>query len=357
MMYMKRCLTAGIIVFFIAFMSAASEYIKDARQIIHVSPDGTTTVVDPNYEDSGSISPDNPYINDLWDGNDSDRDNIPTINQSDDGTQDDSIEHDAPTDDADADGTEDNDNNDEDTGPDGDSSDEDIPSGTSGNDNHIDADDIFVLYNSEKLTQNQKPDNKSENGLTASLAKNESEGMQFVVRPSADITGAKITVSELRDSKGNRISNVEIYRQHYIQVSSGPSGLLAPGLYPDALIPIYDGSDSGFDNSRSNIDANKNQGYWITVTTSKNQPAGDYYGTVKFSCDQSKDITIPIRVTVWDFALPDKSSAQAAFMLTNTDYYTQFGISEHEAKVMYWEFSSNTAYHRDICRSATTQQV
>ena len=329
MICMKRYLTAGLILFFIAFMSAASEYRKDSRLIIHVPPDEPTTVDGMDDHDSDTVNPGGDY-DDSWNGNDTDWPDSPHTDHSDDESQDGQN----------GDGDSTTDNNDDDD-PDTDVED-DTPSGggpsDTQDDEHIDADDIFVLYNSEKLTQDQVPQHGSRDGLTASLAKNESEGMQFVIRPDADITGAKITVSDLRDARGNRISDVKIYRQHYIRISGGPKGLLAPGSYPDALIPIFDGSDGGFDNSESDIRANKNQGYWITITTTKNQPAGDYYGTVRFSYDQGEDITVPIHVTVWDFTLPDKSSAKTAFMLTNTDYYSQAGLSEYDTEVMYWEF-------------------
>jgi hypothetical protein len=49
----------------------------------------------------------------------------------------------------------------------------------------------------------------------------------------------------------------------------------------------------------------RNQPLWGEVTIPANQPPGLYQGTFSVQLAASNTVEIPVKLTVWDFALPD----------------------------------------------------
>ena len=209
---------------------------------------------------------------------------------------------------------------------------------------------ISILPNTVKLLQEAALPRNASRILTASMAKNEAEGMQFVLRAYEDLTNVKCTVSDLVNENGEMLEKVELFRQRYVSIKSQytSSSSVTAGKYPDALVPMFDGSDGGLDNTYCDVSQGNNQGYWITATAAKGQSAGVYTGTVTLTCDQfDAPVYIPMEVTVWDFEIPTKNSYTTAFALWYTEeYYYKNGncTSSSEAldiKKMYYEFFLN----------------
>ena len=198
---------------------------------------------------------------------------------------------------------------------------------------------LVIQTSSEKLERSVAPEKNKRTSLTAALAKNESEDMQFTVRFDKDITNATVHLSELKNPSGETLSDVTVYRQHYIQVVGQHDDSLGAGWYPDGMIPLLDGSDGRMATDKSTVKAGENQGYWITVTSAIGQTPGEYTGTLTFSCDQYDPCEIPVTVTVWDFELPEKSSLETAFDFWYWyDFYNDQGIYYQQANEMFWDF-------------------
>ena len=178
---------------------------------------------------------------------------------------------------------------------------------------------VFILTNAEKLRRDQEPEYTNKRKLTTSLAKNEQEGLQFVVNSNNEIKNLKIEVSELISGE-NRIGSeaISVYREHYIDVYLQPVPAVKPGFYPDALIPMkYD------DLNLCDVTPGNNQGYWINIKTTAQTAAGIYTGTVTLTHD-SGIIKLPVEVEVWNFTLPVENSFKTCFGLTSSAIWNQY---------------------------------
>ena len=206
-------------------------------------------------------------------------------------------------------------------------------------------DNVYIVSNAVKYLQDEEVPDTGADRLTARLAKNEAEGMQFIVKPNQTISNVKMTVSELKDGQGNQFAaeNVEAFRQYYIDTQpTSPEYESVSGMIPDALIPlVYEDLNS------VDVEAGKNQGFWITVTAPKDQPAGVYTGSVTLTYDGGVT-EIPVEVEVWDFELPDEPSFASAYGLWDSNawkYMTRLGATEgveyYDFVQQYYEFLLN----------------
>ena len=191
---------------------------------------------------------------------------------------------------------------------------------------------VRIVSNAEKFMQNASVAANDVKKLSAKLARNEGEGMQFLLQFDKAQTGVWFEISALTDGQGHTLTDVECYRQHYIEhkyTYSGPwhgstatsLGVFPLGMYPMGLVPI-DYEEKTWenyyeDNRKSDIAAGNLQGYWITVYSDLNQAAGTYTGTVTVHYDGGEDIRIPVEVEVWDITLPRERAVRSAFRYLN----------------------------------------
>ena len=191
---------------------------------------------------------------------------------------------------------------------------------------------VRIVSNAKKFMQNASVAANDVKKLSAKLARNEGEGMQFLLQFDKAQTGVWFEISALTDGQGHTLTDVECYRQHYIEhkyTYSGPwhgstatsLGIFPLGMYPMGLVPIdYEEKtcDNWYeDNRKSDIAAGNLQGYWITVYSDLNQAAGTYTGTVTVHYDGGADIKIPVEVEVWDITLPRERAVRSAFRYLN----------------------------------------
>lgn len=173
---------------------------------------------------------------------------------------------------------------------------------------------IYLLTNTEKYRKDEEISPTPETKLTATLAKNEGEGMQFVYRPDNAKKNVRVTISDLvLDGGTEKIEDVTLYYQYYHYISQDYVTGRGKGWYPDLLIPI---SGDCSDLNKLDIEENTNQGYWITFYSDKNQTPGLYKAEVTVEAEGDEPIKIPVEVTVWDFAVPEEHSFDAPYGVT-----------------------------------------
>ena len=140
--------------------------------------------------------------------------------------------------------------------------------------------------------------------LELAMARNEAEAVQLVVRPQDDLKGLKVQASSLR-SRGREIpaSAIEILRVAYVNVErpTDRTGLVA--AWPDPLPPLTKPLD---------LAAGQNQPLWIRVKAPTNAAPGTYKGELKLTA-AGWSATVPLRVQVFGFTLPDRMTCQTAF--------------------------------------------
>ncbi|MCK9222544.1 MAG: DUF6067 family protein [Limnochordia bacterium] len=164
---------------------------------------------------------------------------------------------------------------------------------------------VWVANNCQKILRDQLPPQERNMAINLEAAKNEYEGAQVIIRAmDSKLSNVSVSISDLVD-EGAVISSehISVYKQHYMQITT-PTTDFPPGWYPDALIPIT--ADSYFD-----VEAGVNQGVWLTVKIPKGIPAGSYEGTLNISGDSIEE-SLPIRLSVWDFELPDENHSKTS---------------------------------------------
>ena len=156
-----------------------------------------------------------------------------------------------------------------------------------------------------------------------SIARNEYESLQLVIRSPKEYKQLKIKVNPPTDQKGNKLENLEVgvigyvpvnYSSNYIndrvspawhqKIPFGPYGSDGwIGWWPDPILPFQSFDLSPF----------KTQPLWIELKVPKNGVPGDYSGQVQLINNGEVIKEIPFKVHVWNFELPDKSHMTAEF--------------------------------------------
>jgi len=151
-------------------------------------------------------------------------------------------------------------------------------------------------------------------------AKNESESFQVHVQAAATPVQLSVTVSDLTDETAGvtiaSAANVSVFREAYLNITtlSDANGTL--GMTPDALIPAIDPYVNEIRTAFPvTVPAGQTQSVWVDVLVPASAPSGYYTGTVTVSDGATKLATLPVRLAVWDFALPSTSSLRSGFGL------------------------------------------
>ena len=179
--------------------------------------------------------------------------------------------------------------------------------------------EIWSPLGTEKIYRDVAYAEKNGNGLDISMAKNEYESDQLIITcTSGKIRDYDLTVFDLTNSTGGRIAkeNISVFMQHYINVTkkNNFNNDYPTGYTPDALIPLELACAKG----ENTVGKGRNQGLYITVKTDVDTPAGTYTGTFELTVNGKKE-AVPVRVTVWDFAVPTQVNTMSCFMLNRND--------------------------------------
>lgn len=152
--------------------------------------------------------------------------------------------------------------------------------------------------------------------VSISVAGNEYESTQIIIRPDRNIRSLDVEVTDLTNG-GNVIpaDQIDIYWEHYIfidqnDIDNGERTGFTEGFYPDALVPI----DLRIEAGENMVRAGENQGIWLTVKTSAETPAGVYSGEVILKGDNHTE-TVPMYVRVFDFSLSSENHFMTAFAI------------------------------------------
>ncbi len=184
-----------------------------------------------------------------------------------------------------------------------------------------------------------KPLPKSEDqAIEICAARNEAEAAQLVVRPTVSLNGFTIRTEALTGPGAAVVpaKNIEVLKVGYVNVTKPTDKSSVPGLWPDPLPPLE---------GPINLEANKNQPFWIRVNIPRNMQAGTYTGQIKLSA-QNFNADVTLRVQVYDFVLPDQMTCTTAFGFSpeNVFRYQNISDEEHKRHVLekYWtNFSSH----------------
>ncbi len=189
-------------------------------------------------------------------------------------------------------------------------------SGNTGNEGYS----VWSTYNTMKVMQDSSLNGNYEQKaakITAKMAKNELESAQiFVTAGSKAISSFELVAADLWNEEGDVFpaSQVDIYAQKYIEITQKTINNYLEeyplGWTPDAIVPMEAYKEFG----ENKIEANCNQGITVDFLTTEDTPAGTYTGSFTLLLD-SETVRIPVSLTVWDFALPEKSAAESCVLI------------------------------------------
>jgi Carbohydrate family 9 binding domain-like/Domain of unknown function (DUF4091) len=189
---------------------------------------------------------------------------------------------------------------------------------------------VSVAGSTFKVRKSQAP--LAARSAVISAAKNEFEAFQILVTGPA--TGVVATASALSNGTAT-VGPVRLYREALIQIAnqSASDSIVAAGDWlPDALVPDVDeiygekrNAFVGFD-----VPAGETRAIWAEVRVPEAAAAGLYSGSVSVTFAEGS-ATVPVTLTVYDFALPTKPSLKTAWGLYYGGLPTGHGISATSA--------------------------
>ncbi len=144
-------------------------------------------------------------------------------------------------------------------------------------------------------------------------ARNEYEPLRVIIRAGAQaLANVRVEASALTGPAGQiEAGNLALFREHYIHVFEPSYASKAPtGWYPDALIPLAGGNPEAraaakYPGMPCRVEPDTNQGVWVDVYIPRDTAPGKYSGTITVTADGAQISSIPVKVSVRPFALPD----------------------------------------------------
>jgi hypothetical protein len=185
---------------------------------------------------------------------------------------------------------------------------------------------VWTAPSMHRVGMSEAAGNTSEVKLSA--ARGEYESFQIVANgASKGLGNVNVTISDLQGPGGQVIPRTDftLYREKYMQVTSsspnrkGSNQPLAPGWYPDALIPFTD-PDTGKPLSGAkltavpfDVHAGNNQPIWVDLLVPRSAQPGTYSGTYTLTSNQG-NFTGPISLKVWNFTMPAAPTLKSSFL-------------------------------------------
>lgn len=145
-------------------------------------------------------------------------------------------------------------------------------------------------------------------------AGNEYDSEQLFITPKEDVNYFDLKLKDLISESGAVLStaNVSVYVQQYVELTMRTynQSNRPLGWYPDALLPLDICKRFG----ENKVEANSNQGLWITYYIPKGTAAGTYRGEFTLVIDK-EETSIPVECVVRNFTLSDEVHIRSTFNL------------------------------------------
>ncbi len=168
--------------------------------------------------------------------------------------------------------------------------------------------------------------------IVIGAARNEAEAAQLVMRPTKSLKGLRIVAGPLAGPNGASLSSesVEVLEVRYVNVTRPTDRTSVAGDWPDPLPPLA---------GPINLEADKNQAFWVRVKVPGDARAGLYKGTLNLK-GEGYFARVPLHVEVYDFALPDRMTCTTAFGFSPGEVYRYHKLSteaqRREVLDKYW---------------------
>ena len=161
--------------------------------------------------------------------------------------------------------------------------------------------------------------------VTLAAARGEYEPVQIVLRPRRDLQAVKLAVQS-SDARWTGLAKAHLVAYHYVHRPTHQPGCV--GWWPDA-IPAYEKPFAA--------KAGHNQPIWLLVKVPHDCPSGDHDLRLTITGRNMDTIRVPIKVHVFDFALPAKPHLESAFGLGHANIRRYHNLRTREAERQVWD--------------------
>jgi hypothetical protein len=174
--------------------------------------------------------------------------------------------------------------------------------------------------------------------VAVSAARGEYEPAQLLLRPERDGSLLAVNSVPFKNDQGELGSITITFRSvAYVPVTQATDPVGAPDWYPDPLPPLA---------LPLELPAGLNQPLWITFHVARDVKPGDYHSELALETSFG-NVSVPLRVHVYDFALPVETHLKSAFGLDTDTINRYHGLTDHkEQEEVYGRYLQNFAEHR-----------
>ncbi|MFQ6133245.1 MAG: glycoside hydrolase domain-containing protein [Armatimonadota bacterium] len=211
-----------------------------------------------------------------------------------------------------------------------------------------------------KVFPDEPPEPRPEQ-IVVRLARNEYEPVQLVLRSPRRLPRVRVEVRQPGGPGGALLPQVAVNLVGFVPVdypSSYYSSTL-PVWY--RLVPSGAGRSDGWAGEWPDplppyrpfeLEPNRAQPLWLTVHAPANASPGEYRSSVIVRAGGSR-VEIPLRVRVWDFALPAQSHCKAIYDLRSGPGWNVFAAADPEDHLRKWyRFLAQRRVSPDVFRPA-----
>ena len=142
-------------------------------------------------------------------------------------------------------------------------------------------------------------------------------------------------------------ARIEVLRAVYLNVTTPTDKSSRTGWWPDPLVPGLEPAE---------LEPGTNEAYWVRVYVSPDAVPGTYRGTVRAEAEGWRR-ELPLELTVYDFALPNRMTCQTAFGFSPGEVFRYHGLKDEQSKravlAKYWENLSAHHISRTTRRHST----
>lgn len=206
-----------------------------------------------------------------------------------------------------------------------------------------DSADVWFAATTQKIGPDDLPPTASRDRVTFACARNESEAIQLVFRPKS---GGTLEAADLTlQGPGGATLAAEVRRAHYVPIRepSRPDYIRQgrstfTGRLPDPL-PMF--APVAYQPGMENVLL------WFDVAVPHNAPAGVYAGNAIIRTS-TKTYNVPVELTVWDFALPDRPTCRTSLQFSR--YANQFLFPFHKVETVEDKYAISRKYIAEMAR-------
>ena len=199
--------------------------------------------------------------------------------------------------------------------------------------------DLWWCESTYKVAPGRPPPDASSGRVALSAAGRERVAFQVVLRPQSDIGALSVSATDFKGPSGAFVpkSAVTLRRIGTVNVTVPTDQIGLAAEWPDPLLPMT---------SPWTPVPQKNNVLWCTVNVPPEAAPGDYRGSVLIQY-ATGNLSVPVNLHVWGFALPRETSLRSGFGLQPDPLRTYQNLKSDSAMAGVWDlYMQDFSSHR-----------